>query len=253
MDEWSSIINASPFGWSGGTPGGPYRGAPNPSMFVTPQRYQPIIGGITAPTVQNTSNYTQSPTAVAWTTRGTNAANEAKSLTDFTRQYLASRPTAKSFTDSDTAAIGKFYGSGPGSAQYDLAQIDRQRAAAINAGAASAIRRAARANSVRRMNTGNNSATDRAYAQMLGNIGAQTAMDRTANDASNYRYVADNAKNLTGTRQKLLNDLLMRDFQPLNLANQYEQNNLATLGTLGSLDDSEIRRQTLLNNLLQPA
>lgn len=203
-------------------------------------------GGFNFPAITPNSD----PYSTAWDTRAANAGNAQKSLVDFTNDYLASRPTMKSFADSETNAIGKFYGSGPGSATYDLNQIAGQRSKAINDAAQSAINRAARSNSVRRMNSGNNSATDRSYAQILANIAAQSAMDRTASNASDYKYVADNQRALTGVRQNILNNLMSSQFAPTDLANKYEATNLNDLGTLGSLDDSEIRRQTLLNSLI---
>jgi hypothetical protein len=92
---------------------------------------------------------------------------------------------------------------------------------------------------------------------MLGNIGADTAREKSANDSANYRYVMDSQSRNVGLRQKLLNDLLMNDLAPVDVANRFEGNNLNTLGSLAALEnqnsiyDDSARRQALLNDLLK--
>lgn len=193
----------------------------------------------------------------AWQTNTGNQGQVNQSLADFTKNYLAQTPAVKGYADQETAAIGKFYGSGAGSVSGDLAAIEARRANAINRAAAGAVRQASRSNTLRRMGSGNNSANDRLYAQMLMGIAADSAQQQTANDASNYRYVADNQRGLAGARQKLLSDLAMRDLAPADAALSYQSRGLSNLGSLAGLensntiyDDTALRRQQLLNSLL---
>lgn len=226
----------------------------------SPQQY----GQVTLPQA-NASGIIQIPRSMnqgsaisgAWGQNTANRAQANQTITDFTKNYLQQGPQLKSFANQETGAIGRFYGSGPGSVAGDLAAIERRRSNAVTQAAESAIRRAARANSIRRMGSGNNSANDHWYVQQVGNIAAQTAADRAQNDSANYRYVADSQRGLAGQRQKLLNDLTMRDLTPLDVSQRYEANSLSNLGTLGTLedrntiyDDTALRRQLLQNLML---
>lgn len=193
----------------------------------------------------------------AWQANTGNQGQVNQTLADYTKNYLASAPAAKGYADQETAAIGKFYGKGRGSVAGELAWIEERRANAINQAAAGAVRQASRANTLRRMGSGNNSANDRLYAQMLMGIAADSAQQRTANDASNYRYVADNQRGLAGARQKLLGDLAMRDLAPADAALSFQSRGLSNLGALANLensntiyDDTALRRQQLLNSLI---
>lgn len=237
------------------------------TLNINPRRFNVgsgATGSVTLPQ-PNASGIIQIPRSTqqgaavqqAWQTNTGNQGQVNQSLADYTKNYLAATPAAKSFMDQETGAIGKFYGSGPGSVSADLAAIEARRANAINQAAAGAIRQASRANTLRRMSSGNNSANDRLYAQMLMGIAADAANQRTANDAANYRYVADNQRALTGARQKLLSDLVMRDLAPADAALSFQSRGLSNLGALANLensntiyDDTALRRKQLLNSLL---
>lgn len=223
------------------------------------------IGGIPPIRPVSANGITETPRSVnqgygvadAWNQERSNNTAAQGTLEDFTKNYLASKPTATGYNDQESGAIGKFYGTGPGSVTGDLATIRRQQAQNIFNASQGAIRRATAANSARRMMSGNNSSNDHTYAQTLAEIAANTAQQQGAQAGNDYRYVADNQNGLAGKRQMLLNNLMMNDLTPLDVRNRYQSNNLQTLGTLGNLENSNslydtsgYDRSRLLNELM---
>lgn len=172
-------------------------------------------------------------TSYTGSTAGQNA-----TLADFTRNFLAGDPQAKSMTDAQTSAIGKWYGppGDPSSVQGSLNKLAGQRWQAIQGSLARALG-AARGNSnLARLGMGGNSSYanaqfDDAATGILANAaGSQADLNR-----NNYLAVLQGQAANAGVPQNLLNNYLTRNLTPIQAALQTQSGQLANLGTLGSI------------------
>lgn len=172
---------------------------------------------------------------------GTNAANTTaarQSLADWTKEYLAGQPAAQQYSGQETAAIGRVYGSGPGSVAGNLADIRQQRATALRDLTQGAYRRADRTQSLRQLGAGgtNSSYLQRAYAQDLGNIAANSAVQGADQQRADELYLNQQQLGNVGTRQELQDRLLGRNLMPAQVASGLEQDATGRLGSIANLD-----------------
>ncbi len=218
---------------------------------------RPVGSTVAAPRSEGVA--AQMPSMFA--TRSSNATGSTQSLADWTKEFLGSRPRAKKFADEEMTSIGRLYGSGAGSLQGDLSNLRSNRSAAIRDLTESAMRRAGRADSLRRMTGGNNSYNDQLYAQQLGEIAASTAASDSDQARDDLFYLDQARRGSVGARGALLDQNLNRDLLPARMSNEFETMNLDRLGQLSSIDqgnnsyipaeDAYTRRINFINYLKQ--
>lgn len=163
------------------------------------------------------------------------AAGKNQSLTDFVKESLATRPQATADLDQESGAINQVFD--PNGLQKDLAGLSGQRTALLRQAAQQAIARASRSNNLSRMTGGNSSYLDRAYAQSLGNILTNQAVQGNAQDQANLQYLTNTRLGAAGQRQGLLNQYLQSGLMPYQAINQAQAGDLSNIGTIGGLEN----------------
>lgn len=199
----------------------------------------------------------------AQTTNAAADATAAKSLSDWTKEFLASRPRAQQFADEETAAIGSVYGTGAGSTQGNLARIRNNARLALRDQTEAAIRRAGRTNSLRRLSRGgvNSSYLDRAYGQDLQRIMSQGATQDADREREDLLYLEGQRTGRAGTRQQLMDRLLERNLMPASVESGMQSDRIGRLGGIANLEygnnvyapaeDAYARRINFLNSLME--
>lgn len=172
----------------------------------------------------------------AFTDRAANQAAAKQTLTDFTKEFIASRPQVQQAANQEMGSIDSMYGSGPGSVQAQLHALNLQQQASINQAAQSAMARAGRANSMRRLQSPNSSYLDHLYGQDLRNVAVNAAGHGAEQGRADLQYLNSNRQGLVGRRQQIIDSVLNRGFAPMNAANQVETNNLGQIGGLAGLE-----------------
>lgn len=249
---------------------GPYGGTPTPGPMPTvslasiyPQ--QSVVGR--QPTNSTTqpmfstprSGAVQGGITAAWTTRDANQKQANQSLTDFTKEFLANRGKVNQYGQEEQNAVSSVYGSGPGSLQQSLADIRRQRAALTNQAAQSAMNRATRVNSLRRLSAPNSGYLDRLFAQDLAGIAVDSAGRESDQARADTLYLNDQRLGGIGRRTGIVDTLASRNFMPAEAAARLEGANLSSLGGLANLEygnniyerpeDAAMRRLQYLRSL----
>lgn len=161
-----------------------------------------------------------------------------QSLTDFTDQYLKMRPAMRGALDTESAAIGNVYGSGPGSLSSDLASARTARAAAVRGATSSALARASRANNLARMNSGPSSYLDRLLAQEYARISSGAAADQADQAHADALGLADRRASLAGRRNLLAGQYLDQSLSPAEAAYRFDNLAQSDLGNIGQLENA---------------
>lgn len=159
-----------------------------------------------------------------------------QSFADFTKQFLASQPQAQDFFNQESGAINRVYD--PNGLQAQLNQMSEARQRAVTTAAQRAI-----AASIARTNSGRLTGGPDSYlnAQMMdsvGGINAQAAKEKADLDRTNLLAVLDAQTKLGGQRGNLLNSLYSRLLMPIQARQQLGGNELAQLGGLSNLNNS---------------
>lgn len=196
-----------------------------------------------------------------FTLRSQNQAKSNQSLTDWTREFLQNRPRAKRFANEEMASVGRVYGSGDGSLEGDLAGVRKSKATAIRDLTEAAMRRAGRADSLRRMTGGNNSYFDRLRSQDMMNIAASTAASNSDQEREDMIYLDQARRGSVGTRRSILDSLINSELLPGQVSNAMESDDLNRLNQLAGIEygnndyipseDAYSRRLNFLNYLSQ--
>lgn len=204
----------------------------------------------------------QTGVAQAYKTNAATNDTARKSLTDWTREFLASRPRAQQYADEETGAIGRLYGSGSDSTGGALERIRRNARLALRDQTEAAYRRAGRTNSLRRLGAGgvNSSYLDRAYAQDMGRIASEGALRDADRERSDLMYLEDRRLGQVGNRQQLMDRLLERNLLPVSVASGVQGDEVNRLGQIAGLDygnndyipaeDAYARRINFMNDLI---
>lgn len=211
--NFNSVLNRN-----GALPGAPLQ--MGPTQLAVSQRSAPIQAGINQ----------------AMATRTTNQAQANQSLSDFVRDFLSSKGQVQQAAGQESAALANIYGSGAGSLQQQLADINRRRTAAVNAGAQSAFGRAMRNNNVNRMQGGNSSYLNKVLMQQMGDIGASSAGQAADQERNDLQYLTGQRTANMGGQQAIIDRMLARNFMPTQAASEIEGMNLRNLGGLANLE-----------------
>lgn len=211
--NFNSVLNRN-----GALPAAPMQMAP--TQLAVSTRSQPIQQGI----------------GQAMATRTTNQTQANQSLSDFVKEFLSSKGQVQQAAGQESAALGNIYGTGAGSLQQQLADINRRRTAAVNAGAQSAFGRAMRNNNVSRMQGGNSSYLDRVLMQQMGDIGASSAGQAADQERNDLQYLTGQRTANVGGQQAIIDRMLARNFMPTQAASEIEGMNLRNLGGLANLE-----------------
>lgn len=164
----------------------------------------------------------------------TNKTTDTNSLADYTKNLLATDPTAKSNTDQETGALGDFYN---GAIQGHLDTLANNASAANNAAVQRAIGQAGRQNALYRMANGDSSYADRNYADVAAGYANQNAVRDADLRRQNYLQVLAGQQSNLGKRNTLLDSYLQRSLLPSQAGHQLlssESNDLSGLGYLDS-------------------
>lgn len=191
-----------------------------PQPMVAQQKSAPIQAQVNAGLQTRTDNQ--------------NAANQ--SISDFTKQFLESRGKVNEAAAQEQNAISSIYGNGAGSIEQQLNALNRQRQAATNQAAAAAGGRAQRAYNFSRAAGGNSSYLDRVLGQNLMNIGVNAAGQGADQSRADLQYLTGQRTGAIGRRQQIIDNLLNRNFAPVDAANRMEGVNISNLGGLAALD-----------------
>lgn len=178
----------------------------------------------------------QSALTPAFQTRTANSARSTQSLSDWTKEFLKNRPRAQRFADEEMSSIGRLYGSGSGSLEGELSGIRNDRSAAIRDMTEAAMRRAGRADSLRRMTGGNSSYLDRVYGQSMRDIAASTAASGADQHREDALYLDQSRRGAAGSRTALLDQLLGRELYPAQVGNAVEGSDLDRLSQLSGIE-----------------
>lgn len=226
----------SPGGGYGGASGAPGSAGYMPSMNANgagrPQTNFAVGATLASPRsmpVQNAVN-------TAYGARSTNQAVGNQSLTDWTKEFIASRKPSAQFAGEETGAISRFYGSGPDSVGGDLSRIRNNQAASLRDLTEQAYRRAGRDNSLRRMGRQPSSYLDNLHAQQFAGIAAQGAYRQGDQERADLAYVNSARTGMAGQRQNILDQQLNQNLLPYQTASQFEGDGLNRLGQLANLD-----------------
>lgn len=224
---------AAPGAGAAAGPSGPgYNPNPAPINLRTlfsAQQPTPMFASQRSPAVQQAVNG-------AFATQAATQGNAQQSLTDFTKQFIESRPKVDQYGQEEQDSISQIYGSGPGSVQTQLADLNRQRQAATNQAAAAAMSRAGRANSVRRLTGGNSSYLDRLYAQDLSGIATGAAGQYADQGRADLQYLTGQRAGNVGRRQQIIDSILNRNMGPADAAAHIQNQNVDAIGALANLE-----------------
>ena len=161
-----------------------------------------------------------------------------QTIADFTREYLTQKPKAQQFANEEINSISQVYGSGPGSVRDDMKRLMAQRNAAMRTATQEAMNRARRDNSVFRMNNGNSSFADQQYGSVLAQLAAQEAAREADLNREDYLYQRQGQASMLGNRNRILNDLLMRDLMPVEQGQRLMANDAGLLGSIANLENA---------------
>lgn len=158
-----------------------------------------------------------------------------KALADFTSQYLADQPQARSNADQESAAISKYY-----SGDFDkmLASIRANRAAAMRTAGDRAIGYADRARKSASMLRpgGASSYFDRLALGQTGDIESKIALDQADQEKQDY-LASENARlGLTGRRNAVIDASTGRILVPAQAAATALQQRTGNLQGLSNID-----------------
>lgn len=151
-------------------------------------------------------------------------------------QWQAGAPAATTRTNQEVGVVDRFYN--PTGVENDLAMLRRNREAATNRAAELASMRAIRGlNSGRLLGAGTPSSYDmRQRMRYLGDIGVQSALDRTGQERSDYENLLNQRLGLAGRRQAMIDANTGRVLAPEMVRRNLYGQNLGYLGNLGELD-----------------
>lgn len=170
-----------------------------------------------------------------------------KTLADFTTNYLASDPQAKSYMTQETGAMGNWYApaSDPNSIQGSLNKLAQQRQLAVAGSVQRALGAAQRQGNINRMGLGGDSSY---ITQQFGDTAAGLLSQEAVNQADlarqNYLTVAQGQNALAGQRAGLLNSYLSRNLAPIQAGQQLTSSQLGNLGSLGAVGNANTLYQT---------
>lgn len=200
----------------------------SPNQLFTSTRSAPVQGQI--------------DTAVA--THGANDALANQSLADFVKELKASRGAVGQAGAQEQNAVSQVYDSGPGGLQAQLAALNRQKTGAINMAAESAMNRAARTNSIRRLSAPNSSYLDRLFSQDLSGIATGAAGASADQGRADLQYLNDQRLGAVGRRQSIIDNIVNRNLLPAQAAASVEGNSLNNLGQLSYLNSNNNMYET---------
>lgn len=169
-------------------------------------------------------------------THAANAAQGQQSLADFVRELKASRPAVGQAATQEQNAVSQVYDTGPGGLQAQLAELNRQRQAATNSAAESAMNRAGRTNSFRRLGNPNSSYLDRLFAQDLSGIATNAAGQGADQGRVDLQYLNEQRQGSIGRRQQIIDNLINRNLLPSQAAASIEGTGLNNLGQISNLN-----------------
>lgn len=173
-------------------------------------------------------------------TRTANTAANKQSLSDWMKDYLATKPAVQANANQEAQAIGQVYDTGPAGMRATLAGISRGRQAATNQAASQAIAQAGRRNSLLRMQTGNGSYADRLYGADVSRLATAAAGARYDQDRNDYLTVLGAQQSNAGRRSSLLNSALDYGLQPIDVNNRFESADIGLNSSLGGLEQQNV-------------
>ena len=150
--------------------------------------------------------------------------------------WQAGQPGAARRSEQEVGVIDRYYD--PTGVENDLLGLRNRRNAATQQAAELASLRAIRGlNQSRLLGGGGPSSYDsRQRMRYLGDIGVQSALDRTAQERADYDYLMNQRLGLGGRRQAMVDAQTGRVLQPEGIRRNLYGQNLGFLGNLGELD-----------------
>ena len=150
--------------------------------------------------------------------------------------WQAGQPGAQTRTNQEVGVLDRFYD--PSGVENDLLGLRNRRNAATQQAAELASLRAIRGlNQSRLLGGGGPSSYDsRQRMRYLGDIGVQSALDRAAQERSDYDYLMNQRLGLGGRRQAMIDAQTGRVLQPEQIRRGLYGQNLGFLGNLGEQD-----------------
>lgn len=238
--------SGQPFVSSGNQPGANPGTAPNPRRLAVNQTLNDAFGFAVQQAQNPTTSITATPRSLTQqkNVQGLQGSFDQskpakqQSLTEFTREFLASRPGAKQALNQETQSINRVFESGPGSFEYDLDRNRRQQDAAVNMAAQRAMEQARLQNNIARMTSGNNSYLDRAYADAVAQIMVNQALQSGQLDRQNLMDVQNLRQNNLGRRADLTRGFVNDSLLPYTVNNQLMLQDADVIRTLGEMDRS---------------
>ncbi len=162
-----------------------------------------------------------------------------QSLTEYTKEYLADRPSQKAAYQQESNFIGRTFDRN--GLEADLAGIARNRSLLGRQAAADAIARARRERSVSGMvsgTPGGSSYLDRAYADALSKIMLDQALKNSDIERENAVYVQGQRNGSVGARGRLGRDYVEGGLAPYRNLTELQAGDLGNLGRIGNIEDN---------------
>lgn len=219
-----------------------YNPVPNPIVqSIFPQMYgssttqrTPLNAGIDSRLQANVAN--NSPTGPAGQAK-------AQSLTDFTKEFFAQRPSQASNVAQESGYVNSVYD--PNGVQKTLADLSKQRTLLGRQAAQKAIQLARRDNNVARMGQGNSSYLDRAYGDSLGRILTDQAVQGNDQARQDQMYLGQQRSGLLGQRNQLVDAYLKQGLTLQQALDAAQGADLSNLYSASGVDRSNTNYTTV--------
>lgn len=161
--------------------------------------------------------------------------NNTQSVADFASSILGSQADQRRRADEEIGSLDQIYN---GQFEEDLKRINDARRIAMRAGTNTAIGRVNRQNNSARIVGGDSSYLDAIRAGKVGSIMEDEAIRQAEMDRANLIAVRDMKNKQVGTRNRVLDDVLRRPLDIIDVRQRTAGNDIANFGNVANIDSS---------------
>jgi hypothetical protein len=222
----------------------------NPNFDMS-RAVQPGTGPQTTPLSFTGTPKSQAQNSFLTAIQGQTRANQPiknNSLASFVRESYARGGKTSAALDSDLSMIDKVFAKDGGLAN-ELINTRAKRSAGILMRVKDAMNKARRSDASRRMMSGNNTYNDRLYADNLGRVAADAAVQDADLERDDLRYLTGARTGLLGARGRLTDQYLGSLLNPGKAVTSFAKDDLDVLNDFARLENQNTVYESPLDSL----